>query len=79
MYQPELIQFIAPFKDLTKPLTPLTGRHGLGVSMTASISRGRVLSKEEWDVVERAIAVAFQLRDAREKVGLPFRREGQAG
>lgn len=55
-------------QDLTKPRVPLTGRHVLGVSMTASISRGRLLEDREWEVVAKACEVAHQLRDAREKV-----------
>lgn len=56
------------FQDLTKPKVPLTGRHVLGVSMTASISRGRLLQPREWQVIERAMEVAHELRNAREKV-----------
>jgi hypothetical protein len=35
--------------------------------MTASISRGRMLSSGEWQVIEKACDVAVELRDAREK------------
>lgn len=55
-------------KDLTKPETPLSGKHVLGVSMTASISRGRMLEPKEWEVIDKACDVAFELRSAREKI-----------
>jgi U4/U6 small nuclear ribonucleoprotein PRP31 len=61
------VRSIGNAEDLTKPKTPLGGRHGLGVSMTASISRGRMLSSGEWQVIEKACDVAVELRDAREK------------
>ena len=38
--------------------------------MTAAISRGRLLSQEEWNVIEKACGVAVELRDARERVSL---------
>ncbi len=57
-----------PFQDLTKPPTPIIGKHALGVSMTASMSRGEVMTEQEWGVVERACKVAWELREAREKV-----------
>ncbi|KAJ9108149.1 hypothetical protein QFC19_002617 [Naganishia cerealis] len=62
------VKAIGNAEDLTKPSTPLTGRHVLGVSMTASISRGRLLQLREWQVIERAMEVAFELRNAREKI-----------
>lgn len=62
------VKSIGNVEDLTKPKTPLGGRHGLGVSMTAAISRGRLLSQEEWNVIEKACGVAVELRDARERV-----------
>ena len=62
------VKSIGNVEDLTKPKTPLGGRHGLGVSMTAAISRGRLLSQEEWNVIEKACGVAAELRDARERV-----------
>ncbi|KAJ9122068.1 hypothetical protein QFC24_004295 [Naganishia onofrii] len=62
------VKAIGNAEDLTKPSTPLTGRHVLGVSMTASISRGRLLQPREWQVIERAMEVAFELRNAREKI-----------
>ncbi|KAJ9114869.1 hypothetical protein QFC20_001240 [Naganishia adeliensis] len=62
------VKAIGNAEDLTKPKTPLTGRHVLGVSMTASISRGRLLQPREWQVIGRAMEVAFELRSAREKI-----------
>lgn len=72
------VRSIGNAQDLTKPETPLTGRHGLGVSMTASISRGRVLTPEEWDIIVRACQVASDLRDAREKVSRYVGSRGMA-
>jgi len=62
------VESIGNAPDLTKPPKPIVGKHSLGVSMTASMSRGSLLEPRQWEVVERACKVAWELRDAREKI-----------
>jgi U4/U6 small nuclear ribonucleoprotein PRP31 len=56
--------------DLTKCTLPptLPAATVLSITLTATGSRGRKLSPGEWVTVQRAIEVATELRDAREKI-----------
>ncbi|TYJ54331.1 hypothetical protein B9479_004996 [Cryptococcus floricola] len=51
--------------DFSKTLLPATM---LSITLTATTSRGRMLSGAEYETVQRAITVAQDLRDAREKI-----------
>lgn len=56
--------------DLTK--VPLQGVLGpaviMTVSMTASATRGRILTDAEWETVKRGCEAAKELKEARDKV-----------
>lgn len=64
------VQGIGNVDDLTKAVMPSTLPPAtvLSITLTATSTRGRMLSNGEWLTVQRAIEVAEQLRDAREQI-----------
>lgn len=62
--------------DLTKvPLQGvLTPAVIMTVSMTASATRGRMLSEEEWGRVKGGCEAAKELKESRDKVSTPYSR-----
>ena len=64
------VQGIANCDDLTKAPLPsvLPSATVLSITLTATSSKGRKLSPQEWKTVETAVEVATKLRDAREKI-----------
>lgn len=64
------VQAIANIDDLTKAIMPSTLPPAtvLSITLTATSSRGRPLTDQEWKIVEGAIEVAVELRAAREEI-----------
>jgi U4/U6 small nuclear ribonucleoprotein PRP31 len=64
------VQAIGNVDDLTRAVMPSTLPPAtvLSITLTATSSRGRVLSQTEWVTTQRAMDVALQLRSAREEI-----------